>query len=100
METTIKTINASGLKQITEFLASNHNKGGDHFTDDMLKAWAADAEFQLSEDNPASIEIRAADCVHGRTVEYTISPDGLDATVVGSDEVAMIAEVDCSDSRK
>lgn len=48
METTIKTINASGLNQIKEFMASNHNKGGDHFTDDMLKAWAADAEFQLS----------------------------------------------------
>lgn len=69
------------MSEIKTFLTDNHKKGGDHFTREMLQAWAADAEFQLSEGNPASIEIRSFDCVHGRTMEYKISDAGLDARV-------------------
>lgn len=79
MKTTTYTVNAQGLVEIKEFLAANHKKGGDHFTDDMIQAWAADAEFQLAEGNPASIEIKSWDSVHGRTQEFTISATGLDA---------------------
>lgn len=86
MKTTIYHVNEQGLKEIKQFLADNHKKGGDHFTPDMLQAWAADAEFQLSEGNPACIEIRSFDCVHGRTMEYTISPAGLDSEVVEVEE--------------
>ena len=86
MKTTIRTVNEQGLEEIKQFLADNHKKGGDHFTRDMLQAWATDAEFQLGEGNPATIEIRAADCVQGRTMEYTISDDGLDSEVVEIDE--------------
>ena len=43
------TVNDTGLAEIQEFLADNHKLGGDHFTADMLRAWAADAEFQLAE---------------------------------------------------
>lgn len=77
MKYTTFTVNDIGLAEIREFLAANHKKEG--FTDDMIRAWAADAEFQLGEGNPASIEIKSWDCIHGRTVEYTISDDGLDA---------------------
>lgn len=52
----------------------------------MLQAWAADAEFQLSEGNPAIIEIRAHDCIHGNTMEYRISDAGLDAETIEIDE--------------
>jgi hypothetical protein len=72
------SVNAQGKKEILNFLAKNHKKGGDHFTDEMLNAWAAEAEFQLSEGNPASIEIKSFESVNGCTQEFTISDAGLD----------------------
>ena len=81
-----RTVNNVGLAEIREFLAANHRLGGDHFTPDMLRAWAADAEFQMSEGNPPRIEIRAADCVHGWTTEYDISDAGLDSREVELDD--------------
>ena len=72
------TINATGLAEIRAFLASNHKLGGDHFTDEMILAWARDAEFQIAEGNPASIEIISQDSARGYTVDYQISKDGQD----------------------
>ena len=80
------SINEQGLNEIKEFLDDNHKKGGGHFDRDMLLAWAADAEFQLSEGNPASIEIKSFDSIHGRTQEFTISDAGLDAETVEIEE--------------
>ena len=57
------TVNDTGLAEIQEFLADNHKLGGDHFTADMLRAWAADA-------------------VSGHTETCTISDAGLDAEIV------------------
>lgn len=57
-----------------------------NFTQDMLLAWAAEAEFQLAEGNPASIEIKSWDSVHGYVQQYEISDAGLDAQVVESDD--------------
>ena len=74
------TVNARGIEEIRQFLKENHKKG-DHFTRDMLNAWAQEAEFQLGEGNPpATIEIRAHNCINGYTMEYRISDAGLDAT--------------------
>lgn len=81
-----RTINTTGLNEIKEFLAANHKKGGDHFTRDMLQAWAADAEFQMSEGNSPSIEIKASDSIHGYTQEYTVSDAGIDTEYVEIDE--------------
>ena len=81
-----RTINTTGLREIADFLAANHRLGGEHFTSDMLNAWAADAEFQMSEGNPATIEIRAQDSVHDYTVEYRISDAGIDTEYVEIDE--------------
>ena len=78
MKTKQYSVNEQGLNEIKEFLASSHKKGGDHFTREMLQAWAADAEFQLAEGNPAMIEIRAFDAVSGHTETFTISSAGLD----------------------
>ena len=86
MQATIKTVNATGIKEIHAFLADNHQKGGDHFNADMLRAWAADAEFSLAEGNDASIELRAWDSVYGRTQTFTISDAGLDFKTVEFDE--------------
>lgn len=79
---TYKVVNAIGLEEIRAFLASNH-RYGQEITQDMIHAWAADAEFQLSEGNPATIEIRAQDSVTGSTQEYTISKAGLDTRALG-----------------
>ncbi|MFT3819838.1 MAG: hypothetical protein QM750_19870 [Rubrivivax sp.] len=80
MQVTNYSVNEHGLNEIRQFLAENQKLGGDHFTRDMLLAWAADAEFQLSEGNPATIEIKSWDSVHGYAQEFRISDAGLDAT--------------------
>ena len=76
------SVNASGLEEISAFLAERHVKGADHFTSAMLRAWAADVEFQLAEGNGPTIEIKSWDAVSGRTETYTISPDGIDSVVM------------------
>lgn len=80
------TVNATGLAEIKEFLADNHKLGGDHFTSDMLRAWAADAEFQLREGNTPSIEIKSWDALSGHTETYAITDAGLDAEIVLDEE--------------
>jgi hypothetical protein len=70
-------INGNGLEQIQGFLGAHHKKGGDHFDEDMLRAWAADAEFCLSEGNPAIIEIKSWEAVSGHTETFTIGEDGI-----------------------
>lgn len=85
MKATIKTINENGLNQIKTFLVENH-KDGAIFDDNMISAWATDAEFQIGEGNPASIEIFRSDSVSGRTVEFTISDEGLDSEEVEIEE--------------
>ena len=83
---TNRSVNEVGLAEIKEFLAGHHRLGGDHFTDEMIRAWASDAEFQLGEGNDATIEIRSWDTVSGRTETYTISEAGLDSEEVEIDE--------------
>ena len=73
-----QTINAAGLAEIHAFLAAHHKLGGDHFTADMIAAWAADAERQLGEGNPASIEIKSWDTISGHTETYTVSDAGIE----------------------
>ncbi len=83
---TQKSVNAKGIEQIRQFLAEHHKKGGDHFNDEMLRAWASDAEFQLGEGNAPSIEIRASDSVSGHTEEFIIDDDGLDVEEIDDGE--------------
>ena len=80
------TVNATGLKEIHNFLAKNHKCGGDHFDASMLRAWAADAEYSLNSGNDATIEISSAASLHDRTQTFTISVAGLDAEQVEIDE--------------
>lgn len=81
----IKSVNEVGLEEIRQFLVANH-KLGDAFDRQMLCAWALDAEFQLGEGNPPSIEIKSWDSVHGYTQEFTISDAGIDTEEVGEEE--------------
>ena len=76
-----RTINKVGLAEIHQFLGENHKLGFDHFSGDMLRAWAADAEFSMDEGNDATIEIRAMDCIHGRCITFTVSDAGIDSGV-------------------
>lgn len=80
------TINAAGVAEIAQFLATHHKKGGDHFTADMLAAWAADAEFQLAEGNPASIEIKSWESLSGHTEAFTVSDAGIDSIEVDAED--------------
>ncbi|MBP3980885.1 hypothetical protein J8G26_09105 [Acidovorax sp. JG5] len=86
MQYTNYSVNAQGLNEIKEFLANNHKKGGDHFDRDMLLSWAADAEFQLSQGNSATIEIKSWDTLSGHTEEFTVSAAGIDAEQIEIDE--------------
>lgn len=83
---TNRTINAQGLAEIRAFLAAHHKKGADHFTPEMLRAWAADAEFQLSEGNSADIEIKSWDTMSGHAELLTVSPAGIDTEHIEADE--------------
>lgn len=80
------SVNEKGLAEIHQFLAEKHKLGGEHFDRAMLRAWAADAEFQLGEGNPARIEIRSFDSVSGHTEDYTISDEGLDCEEIEIEE--------------
>lgn len=75
---TNRTVNATGLAEIAAFLAAHHKLGGEHFTPDMLRAWAADAEFQLAEGNTPTIEISSRDSASGHTETFTVSDAGVD----------------------
>ena len=86
MQAIIKTVNAVGLAEIAAFLAENHKLGGEHFTPDMLRAWAADAEFSLAEGNGAVIELTARDSMRGVTQTFEISVSGLDIQAVEIEE--------------
>ena len=86
MQAIIKTVNAVGLAEIAAFLAENHKLGGEHFTPDMLRAWAADAEFSLAEGNGAVIELTARDSMRGVTQTFEISVSGLDSQAVEVEE--------------
>ena len=77
-------INEVGIEEIKKFLEENHKKG--NFDRDMLLAWARDAEFQLSEGNSPTIEIRSMDSVSGKPVTYTVSPAGVDEEEEGMGE--------------
>jgi len=74
----MNTINKIGLAEIHKFLAEKHRLGGAHFDLPMLRAWAADAEFQMAEGNSPTIEIRASDAVSGHAECYKISEEGVD----------------------
>lgn len=82
MQVTNYTVNALGLQEIRTFLANNHKKGSDHFTEAMIRAWAADAEDSLDSGSLPIIEIRSFDSISGHTVTYQISDAGVDSEVV------------------
>jgi hypothetical protein len=84
MRVTTYIVNEQGLNEIRAFLDANHKN--DFFTREMLIAWAEEAEFQLSEGNPATIEIRAWDSINGRTQQFTISDAGIDSETVETDD--------------
>jgi len=79
------TINDAGIAEIHDFLTERHKLGGDHFTPEMLRAWASEAEFQLSEGNPATIELKSWETISGHTETYTVSDAGVDNTLVNDE---------------
>lgn len=85
MQAAIRTINAHGIREIETFLAFHHKKGH-HMNQDMLRAWAADAEFQMEEGNTPTIEVRAWDSQSGHTETFTVSEAGVDTQMVEIDE--------------
>jgi hypothetical protein len=85
MQAAIRTINTIGIQEIESFLAFHHKKGH-HFSQEQLRAWAADAEFQMDEGNTPTIEIPAWDSQSGHTETFTISDAGVDTQMVEIEE--------------
>lgn len=79
----MKIINKTGLFEIAEFLIAHH-KSGQAIADKVtrLSAWADQAEFQLSEGNPATIEIKSWDSLSGHTETFTVSDAGIDTITI------------------
>ena len=84
MKHAIQSINANGLEQIRQFLLANA-KNAERLQDancpgtvEALQAWAREAEFQLGEGNPASIELKSYDSSYGWTQTFDISDEGID----------------------
>jgi len=65
-------VNENGLKAIHKFLSENHKLGGEHFDDDMILAWAAEAEQTADDGNGCHIEISAWDSVWNRTQVFDL----------------------------
>lgn len=86
MQAVIKKVNENGLKEIHSFLAEKHKKGAGHFDSDMLRAYASEAEFQIGEGNPASIELKSWETISGHTENFTISDSGLDSEIIEIEE--------------
>ncbi len=80
------TVNEKGINEIKEFLANHHKKYQGEIYREQLNAWVREAEFQISEGNPASIEIKSWDSISGHTEELTLSAEGLDKEEVEIDE--------------
>lgn len=78
MKKIVGTINKIGIIEIADFLAKNHMRGENFFTQDMLKAWAHDAEISLEDGNGATIEIKSLDSINKVNQTFTISKSGID----------------------
>ena len=83
-------INAAGLAEIRAFLEARHKLG--HFTDDQLRAWAAEAEAHADEGNGVYIELPARDAVSGHTETLDISPAGFEAVKPTAREIIESAD--------
>lgn len=79
MKVISKTVNKTGLSEIARFISENHKSGGQILTDSALLAYAQEAEFQISEGNTPSIELKSWNSIHVRTQEFTISDAGIDS---------------------
>lgn len=73
-----RAVSKEGLREIESFLAEHHKLGADYIAPDMVRSFAADAEFQLAEGNDAAIEIASMHSVSRRTETYTLSASGVE----------------------
>lgn len=71
-------INTNGLIQIHQALGQHHKLGFDHFTPNMLNAWAQAAEDSFNNGNGCSFEVSKLDSKTGAPVVVTITDDGYD----------------------
>lgn len=78
-------VNANGIEQIAKALGKFHKLGKDHFTDEMIRAWAADVENSLDNGNDASFEIKSWDSSTGRVELVSITDDGYDFEELSED---------------
>lgn len=72
-------INQNGRSQIRNFLQDNMKDFTDSYIcEDALDYWCQQAEFQLSEGNGATIELKPWEAWKGYTIEFSISGEGID----------------------
>ena len=80
------SINKIGLGEIKEFLCRKHKSQDQDWSDEQLRAWARDAEFQAGEGNWPDIELRESESRAGWTETFDISAAGIDWTEVTDDD--------------
>lgn len=85
IEMQVAHINENGLQQIAAALGEYHKLGRDHFTPEMLRAWAADAEDHFNGGNGCYFEIRSFDSTSGSPVEVTITVEGYDVETLNDE---------------
>ena len=71
-------VNERGLELIHDWLGLYDKKGYDHFTREMLIAWADDIYFQSAEGNMPELELRSFETVTGRTEIFKMPDEGID----------------------
>ena len=78
----MKTLNVKAVDEIRAILSTRHINGGENWTEAMLHAWAAKAEFQLGEGNPPCIELKSWESVSGHAEEHRLSDACIDCVDV------------------
>ena len=81
MKNSYSTINSTGLKEIRHFLENNHKLSLNNFTftNEMVEAFAGDAEQSMLNGGTAEIELKSTNTISGHTETFTVSDSGIDS---------------------
>lgn len=82
---TLKThrLNAAGIQELRDFLIANLKlRDGVSLDDDIVSAWAQDAEQSADNGNPPMIELRAWESLSGATQTFTVSGSGVEVSAI------------------
>lgn len=71
-------LNDAGMQQLRQFLANNLKLRPEVELDEVLGAWAQEAEQSLNAGNPAIVELKNWESLDGHTQTFEITDAGVD----------------------